>query len=98
MGRKGRKLRADLRKNRQVRTREKDLTRKLDRQALEDSDTPRGERISFGEARSDAIYRALTESVAANETREQFLKRVLAGLKEAGIDPNAPHRNLPASP
>jgi ribosome biogenesis GTPase len=45
MGRKGRKLRADLRKNRQVRTREKDLTRKLDRQTLED-DAPRGERIS----------------------------------------------------
>ena len=46
MGRKGRKLRADLRKNRQVRTRDKDLTRKLDRQSLEESDMPRGERIS----------------------------------------------------
>lgn len=46
MGRKGRKLRADLRKNREVRTREKDLTRKLDRQPLDETDTPRGERIS----------------------------------------------------
>jgi ribosome biogenesis GTPase len=46
MGRKGRKLRAELRKNREVRTRQKDLTRRSDRQALEDSDAPRGERIS----------------------------------------------------
>jgi ribosome biogenesis GTPase / thiamine phosphate phosphatase len=46
MSRKGRKLRAEIRKNRQVRTRDKDLTRRVDRDGLEDSEAPSSERIS----------------------------------------------------
>jgi ribosome biogenesis GTPase len=46
MSRKGRKLRTELRKNREVRTRDKDLTRRVERDSLEAVEDSRSERIS----------------------------------------------------
>jgi hypothetical protein len=50
---------------------------------------------SFGSVRSRAMYEALVESVNANETRERFFMRVDERLRALGVDPDAPHRNLP---
>lgn len=54
-----------------------------------------GERMSFGQSRSDAIYQALRESVKNGENEEQFIQRVLDKMGTSGINPHAPHLNLP---
>lgn len=50
---------------------------------------------SFGQVRSQAVYKALEEAMAAGETREQFGLRVRSILQAAGVNPDAPHLNLP---
>ena len=50
---------------------------------------------SFGDVRSKAIYEALGLSVALGETREQFIQRALEALWKRGVNPEAPHLNLP---
>ncbi len=54
-----------------------------------------GGAVSFGQVRSRAIYDALRQSVQRSETQEQFVQRVLGALRKAGVDPDAPHLNLP---
>ena len=51
--------------------------------------------VSFGQVRSDAILEALDQSMDLRETREQFQNRVLEALRRRGVDPDAPHLNLP---
>jgi hypothetical protein len=50
---------------------------------------------SFGRVRSNAIYDALRESVSRGETREQFMERAFEALRQRGVNPDAPHLNLP---
>lgn len=57
-----------------------------------------GGAVSFGVARSRAIIRAVETSVARGESQEQFMQRVLDALRAAGVNPNAPHLNLPPAP
>lgn len=57
-----------------------------------------GGAVSFGQVRSRAIYDALRQSVNRSETQEQFVERVLGALRKAGVDPDAPHLNLPGAP
>jgi hypothetical protein len=52
---------------------------------------------SFGSVRARAMYEALVESVNANETRGEFYARVRRQLRARGVDPDAPHRNLPSA-
>jgi hypothetical protein len=54
-----------------------------------------GGAVSFGQVRARAIYSALRQSTRPGETQEQFLQRVLDALRRAGVNPDAPHLNLP---
>jgi hypothetical protein len=54
-----------------------------------------GPRESFGTIRSRAVYQALDETAAASGNREQFISRVRDLLRAAGVNPEAPHLNLP---
>lgn len=51
---------------------------------------------SFGRVRARAITQGLEETVAAGGNREQFIARVRDLLRTSGINPDAPHLNLPA--
>ncbi len=50
---------------------------------------------SFGGIRAFVIYDALRKSVENGYELEKFMSEVLEGLPLAGIDPEAPHLNLP---
>jgi hypothetical protein len=50
---------------------------------------------SFGQVRSRVIYDALRHSVEHGNNSEQFMREVFEGLRRAGVDPVAPHLNLP---
>jgi hypothetical protein len=51
---------------------------------------------SFGQVRSRAIYDALRQSVRNNETQQQFVQRIMDAFRRSGVNPDAPHLNLPA--
>jgi hypothetical protein len=51
--------------------------------------------VSFGSVRAQIIFDALYGRGGRGGTRDDFGKAVLEGLERAGIDPRAPHRNLP---
>lgn len=53
---------------------------------------------SFGTVRSRAVYNALRDTTAAGGGREQFIDRVRELLRASGVNPEAPHLNLPAAP
>jgi len=44
---------------------------------------------------ADVIYDALRTSMENGYGLEEFMSEVLEGLLRAGIDPEAPHLNLP---
>jgi hypothetical protein len=60
--------------------------------------TMHGPSASFGTVRSDAIYRALSETVAAGGSRDQFISRARDLLRAVGVNPEVPHLNLPTAP
>jgi hypothetical protein len=53
--------------------------------------------VSFGTARAQVIHRSLTEAKQAGLEFDQFRALVRQNFKKVGIDPNAPHLNLPRS-
>jgi hypothetical protein len=53
--------------------------------------------ISFGGARSEAIWKALDRAKRSNGTRDDFLRYVEEALREVHVDPAVPHLNLGAS-
>ena len=53
---------------------------------------------SFSKVRSRVIIDALEQTTAAGGGREQFVERVRDLLRAAGINPDAPHLNLPTTP
>ncbi len=50
---------------------------------------------SFGTVRARAIYQALRNSMARGDGPDGFLREVLAELRWSGVNPAAPHLNLP---
>jgi hypothetical protein len=51
--------------------------------------------LSFGGLRSSVIHDALRRSMTRGDKLEEFMHEVFHGLRRAGIDPAAPHLNLP---
>jgi RHS repeat-associated protein len=55
-----------------------------------------GGAVSFGSVRANAIAKALEDTVRSGGTRADFDRLVRDYLRRAGVDPDAPHANLPA--
>jgi hypothetical protein len=53
---------------------------------------------SFGQVRSQAIYDALRTTMGRGEGAERFAEAAAEQLRRMGVNPSAPHLNLPAGP
>ena len=56
-----------------------------------------GRQYSFGSLRAEAIHRALVRARESGASRDDFVNLVETELRNFGVDPEAPHRNLRSS-